>query len=189
MRAASSRSTPGLAAILGRRADDVVGLHYTEFVYPDDRAAAHARMVTLEASGAERVQHEERYLRPDGGVRRASVLTSSVTDGRGSAAVAILRVVDVTALRCAELEPDRATATLADVQAIAQLGSWEYDIATQQTTCSAELLRTFGLDPPTPPLDLTPLFEWVHGRSQSRPGGRLGVIRVRRPLGVPNRPA
>jgi PAS domain S-box-containing protein len=152
----------GLAAILGRRAAEVVGLHYTEIVHPDDRAAAHARMVELTAGGAARLQHEERYLRPDGGVRWVTVLTSSVTDGRGTAASAALRVVDVTARRRAELERDRATATLADVQAIAHLGSWEYDFATQQTTCSGELLRIFGLDPVTPPPDITPLFEWVH---------------------------
>ena len=152
----------GLAAILGRRSAEVVGLHYTEIVHPDDRAATHARLVEFMAGGADRLQHEERYLRPDGGVRWVTVLTSRVTDGSGTTASSAVRVIDITDCRQAELERDLATATLAEVQAIAHLGSWEYDFATQQTTCSDELFRIFGLDPATPPPDIKPLFERIH---------------------------
>jgi PAS domain S-box-containing protein len=91
-----------------------------------------------------------------------AVVTSRITDRRATAASAVLRVVDITARRRAELERDRVTATLAEAQAIAHLGSWDYDFATQRTTCSDELLRIFGLDPATAPPEITPLFEWIH---------------------------
>lgn len=152
----------GLAAILGRRPTEVVGLRYTEVVHPDDRAAAHARMAQLSSGDVSRLRYEERYLRPDGDVRWVAVVTSRVTDQSVNAGTAVHRVVDITARRQAELERDQATATLAEAQAIAHLGSWEYDYATQRTTCSDELLRIFGLDPTTAPRDVTSLFEWVH---------------------------
>ena len=38
---------------------------------------------------------------------------------------------------------------LAEAQAIAHLGSWEYDFATGRTVGSDELFRIFGVDPTT----------------------------------------
>lgn len=152
----------GLAAILGRPPTELVGLRCTEVIHPDDRAAAHARMTQLSCGDVSRLRYEQRYLRPDGEVRWVAVVTTLVTDRRVSAGSAVHRVVDITARRQAELERDQATATLAEAQAIAHLGSWEYDFATQRTTCSEELLRIFGLDPTTAPRDVASLFEWVH---------------------------
>ena len=152
----------GLAAILGRRPTELVGLRYIEVVHPDDRAAVQARMDELSAGDVSRLRHGERYLRPDGDVRWVAVVTTLVTDRRVSPGTAVHRVVDITARRQAEVERDQATATLAEAQAIADLGSWEYDFATQRTTCSDELLRIFGLDPTTASRDVASLFEWVH---------------------------
>jgi PAS domain S-box-containing protein len=152
----------GLAAILGRTATEVVGRHYSAVVHPDDRAGAHARMVKFAARGTGRLRHEDRYLRPDGEVRWVSVVTSRISDRRATAASAVLRVVDITARRRAELERDRVTAILAEAQAIAHVGSWEYDFATQRATCSDELLRIFGVEAATEPPDITPLFDWIH---------------------------
>ncbi|HEV3364115.1 MAG TPA: PAS domain S-box protein [Acidimicrobiia bacterium] len=152
----------GLAAILGRRAAEVVGLHYSEVVHPDDRAAAHGRMVKFMVSAAGRLRHEERYLRPDGDVRWVNVVTTRIIDRPDSAASAVLRVVDITPRRRAEFERDRVTAMLAEAQAIAHVGSWEYDFATQRTTCSNQLLRILGLEKATEAPDITPLFDWIH---------------------------
>jgi len=158
----------GLATILGRRAAEVVGLHYTDVVHPDDRAAARARMVKLLAGGAGRLRHEERYERPDGSVRWVAVVASAITARPATTPSAVLRVVDITARRQAEQERDRVIATLAEAQAVAHLGSWEYDFATQTTTCSDELLRIFGHDPAAPVPDVTALFEWVHVDDRKR---------------------
>jgi PAS domain S-box-containing protein len=159
----------GLAAILGRRAADVIGMHYADVVHPDDRPAAQARMAEFVSGPAGRHRHEERYLRPDGEVRWVAVVTTRTTNGRPTAASAVIRVVDITARRRAETERDRflerlkrREAQLAEAQAIAHVGSWEYDFATQRTACSEELFRIFGLDPATSPRDVTPLFDWVH---------------------------
>jgi PAS domain S-box-containing protein len=140
----------------------VVGLHYSDVVHPDDWSAAHARMTELMVGDISRVRHDERYVRPDGEVRWVAVVTSRINDRGVTTGTALHRVVDITARRRAELERDQAAATLAEAQAIAHFGSWEYDFATQETTCSAELLRIFGLDPTMTPPDVTSLFEWIH---------------------------
>lgn len=152
----------GLAAILGREAADVVGWHCTEVVHPDDRGAAQALLLEFMAGGADQLRHEERLLRADGDVRWVAVFTSRIAKPGGTEACAILWVVDITARRHAEHERDRVAATLAEAQAIAHLGSWEYDLATHRTMFSEELFRIFGLDPSTSPPDITLLFQCMH---------------------------
>jgi two-component system sensor histidine kinase/response regulator len=159
----------GLAAILGRRAADLVGRPYAEIVHPEDRAAVAVRMAQFLSGVAGRERHEDRYVRPDGEVRWVVVIMSRAGHGGAGAAPAVLRMVDITAGRRAEMERDRflqqlerREAQLAEAQAIAHLGSWEYDFATQRTTCSEELFRIFGLDPATSSPDVTPLFELIH---------------------------
>ena len=61
---------------------------------------------------------------------------------------AVLAVVwDVTERWQAERELEQARSRLAEAQAIAHLGSFEYDAATRQTRWSAEEYRIYGLDP------------------------------------------
>ncbi|MBD1875799.1 PAS domain S-box protein [Nodosilinea sp. FACHB-131] len=44
----------------------------------------------------------------------------------------------------------RSQSGLAEAQRIAQLGSWEFNLASQTISCSAELSRIYGLDPAQP---------------------------------------
>lgn len=150
--------SPGLAAILGRPAADVIGMPYGAVLHPADWAAARGWLESSLAGTVRRQRHDQRYVRPDGEVRWVAVTATQPRDVRRTAAAAVLRVVDITD----RLRFERRESHLAEAQAIAHLGSWEYDFSAQQTTCSDELFRIFGLDPATAPPDITPLFDWVH---------------------------
>jgi PAS domain S-box-containing protein len=54
---------------------------------------------------------------------------------------------DITALMCTEQALARSEAQLNEAQRIAHLGSWEWDVATNQLSWSAEQYRIFGFDP------------------------------------------
>jgi PAS domain S-box-containing protein len=55
--------------------------------------------------------------------------------------------VDVTVRRKAENELRQSQARIAEVQRLARLGSWEWNVAKNQVTWSEELFRIYALDP------------------------------------------
>jgi PAS domain S-box-containing protein len=68
-------------------------------------------------------------------------------DGRGVPYQYMALRFDVTERKQAEAALRRGEARLAEAQRIAQLGSWEFDLATQTITWSEEMFRIFGRDP------------------------------------------
>src|SRR4051794_177314 len=51
---------------------------------------------------------------------------------------------------------------LAEAQAIAHLGSWEWDVVRDEVTWSDEMYRIYGLEPQESPVDYTRFLEFVH---------------------------
>src|SRR5436853_6212441 len=58
---------------------------------------------------------------------------------------------DITAVKNAEEELTRSRALLAGAERVAEIGSWEHDPETGETTWRDQLFRIYGVDPPTPP--------------------------------------
>ena len=56
-------------------------------------------------------------------------------------------MVDVRALRAAEARSRASEAALKEAQQLAQLGSWSWDLTSDEVTWSQELYRIFGLLP------------------------------------------
>lgn len=70
---------------------------------------------------------------------------------------------------------------LEETQALARVGSWEWDIPPVQSTWSKEMLRIFGRDPAGPPPTLDELIAAVH--PDDRAGFQELVARVRQTPG------
>jgi PAS domain S-box-containing protein len=66
---------------------------------------------------------------------------------------------------------------LEETQALARVGSWEWDLSEWRATWSKEMLRIFGRDPAGPPPTLDELIASVHPDDQ--PGFRELVARIR----------
>lgn len=62
----------------------------------------------------------------------------------------------------AERELARAHTRLAEAQEVAQIGSWEWDIATNRVTWSEELYRLWGLDPRSVELTYERYLDSIH---------------------------
>ena len=62
----------------------------------------------------------------------------------------------------AERELARAHTSLAEAQEVAQIGSWEWDIATNRVTWSEELYRLWGLDPQSVELTYELYLDSIH---------------------------
>jgi PAS domain S-box-containing protein len=96
------RANPAYCELLGRREEEVVGRLFSDFVHPDDRAEDLDGFRRMASGQAPIHQVEKRYLRPDGSVRRAWLVSSVVRNAAGLPVRSLAIVQDVTERREAE---------------------------------------------------------------------------------------
>ena len=116
-------------------------------VHPDDRdRIADADRRAMEDGLTYEV--EFRVVGPGGHVRwllEQGKVTERNDHGRACRMLGVTR--DITAQKMADAALRRSEASLAEAQRLAKLGSWEWDLGTDQVRWSDELYRIFGLVP------------------------------------------
>jgi PAS domain S-box-containing protein len=136
----------GAERIKGYRAEEILGQHFSRFYEPDDVAAGLPARMLARALAEGRFQARGWRVRKDGGRFYAQVTLTALVDTNGQLTGYAKITQDVTA----ELEAERVRREreeqLAQAQAVAQLGSFEWDLAGDQVTWSPELYRILGLD-------------------------------------------
>jgi diguanylate cyclase (GGDEF)-like protein/PAS domain S-box-containing protein len=99
------RVNPSLCDLLGYRAEDLLGMTFSEITHPDDVAySAEVFAQAMESEFSTVYQHEKRYLRGDGRPVWVAVTTSVVRTADGRARNAISQVEDITTRKAAEDE-------------------------------------------------------------------------------------
>ncbi len=145
--------------------DDLTLERLRQAIHPEDRSRVEA---SLQKALSERTNYaaEYRIVLPDGRVRWIQ------STGRGEYAEGVpVRMIgvalDVTDRKTAEEEINRREGQLAEAQRIAQVGSYEWDVASGRVFRSAQLCAIFGLRPE----EFEPSFEGylrrVHPEDQS----------------------
>jgi PAS domain S-box-containing protein len=137
----------GAERINGYRAEEILGQHVARFYEPDDVAAGLPARMLARAAREGRFQARGWRVRKDGGRFHAQVTLTALVDDQGRLTGYAKITQDVTA----EVEAERARkereAQLAEAQAVAKLGSFEWSLAGDQVTWSPELYRILGVDP------------------------------------------
>ena len=85
---------PALCRILGRSADDLLGMHADEFTTAT--TSAHSQHDRLLAGEIDDYEVEKRFLRPDGAVVWAALHVAAVRDEQGRALSLVSQVHDIT---------------------------------------------------------------------------------------------
>ena len=134
------------AAILGYNPTDLVGQSFRKVVHPDDVAEDVARIREMLAGVMPGYSREKRHVRADGSFVWVNLNLSLIRDANGQPdyLVAVIEDIDqrhtiLHALRDSE-------ARLREAQRIAQLGSWELDLATNRLHWSPEIYTIFEID-------------------------------------------
>lgn len=102
---------PSLCALLGYRADELIGRDFRAIVHPDDLPLAETDLARLQDGSTDQVSSERRYVRRDGTtiwMQRNAVL---VAGAHGDGDVLVAQFQDVTARRHAEAELARLART------------------------------------------------------------------------------
>jgi PAS domain S-box-containing protein len=184
----------GAERIKGYTAEEILGQEFTRFYEPDDIAAGIPARMLARAVAEGRYQGRGWRVRKDGGRFYAHVTVTALFDPSGRLSGFAKITQDVTA----ELEAERALRDreyqLAEAQAVAKLGSFEWSLADDQVRWSPELYRILGLDPEAYCGTLDGLLRLVHPDDRAEAAATLRLaaaeatsfrmqVRVLRPTG------
>jgi len=137
----------GAERIKGYTADEILGQEFTRFYQPDDIAAGLPAEMLARAARDGRTQGRGWRVRKDGRRFYAQVTITALFDGQGQ----LIGYAKITQDVTDELEAERARRDreyqLAEAQAVAQLGSFEWELASGEVSWSPELCRILGLGP------------------------------------------
>jgi PAS domain S-box-containing protein len=136
-------------------------------IHPDDRERSRAVWDTAIRTG-EPYAWDFRIVRPDGEIRVIHSRGALIRDAAGQPERMVGSSQDITERVQAERALARREAQLAEAQRLAQLGSWERDIATGQLTWSDELYRIYGLEPQEIPASFEAFMKHVHPDDAAR---------------------
>ncbi len=138
-------------------------LSYAEIIHPEDLGRVVEECDAYLESGATHSTHMHyRVIRADGEIIFVDEANRVVRDAHGRPSHYVGHVVDVTERRQAEEELRRRKAALAEALDIAQLGYWEWDLATGYVDWSAEMYRMLGVEPGDIEPSLEAFCEFVH---------------------------
>ena len=123
---------------------------------------------TFSAGLPESLQLEARLRRGDGAEVVALVGAAQVQDAAGTPVSYLCHFEDVTSRVHARELLELNEGRLADAQQVARLGSWDWDIASGEVTCSDELYRICGRRPERGTRGVQDLLDQVHPDDRGR---------------------
>ncbi|MGZ4437644.1 MAG: PAS domain S-box protein, partial [Nocardioidaceae bacterium] len=137
------------ADLLGRTVEEMQGLsvYATLDEVGQEQFAQHLALMHQGVHSATEVECS--LVRKDGSRLWAMVSDAPLYDDQGRIAGFVHRLTDHTGRRELVEELRTSRAQLADAQAIARVGSWDLDFATDHVTWSDHMFTLLGLDPAT----------------------------------------
>jgi PAS domain S-box-containing protein len=139
------------------------------FVIPEDLPRMQGEMAEIMARGERDMDFAFRIRRPDGEVRCIEGSAEFFYDTDGTPLRMVGVNVDVTERVRAEEERRRSDALLREMERIAHIGSWEWDLETGTLWWSEELYEVYGVDPAAGPVTFERFLALLH------PGDRVMV--------------
>lgn len=134
---------------------------FTDFVAPAEQGAFRAYLKQCGATGSGHSSEFE-LVRADQASFYVQVQCLTVTSDEGKPAQFRLAVMDVTARKQAEEAVRRSQSLLAAAQHIARMGSWEWDLKTNEFHLSDEIYRIHGVDSATAVPSIESFLPLVH---------------------------
>jgi len=136
-------------------------------IHPDDRERVRGILQSA-VEHCSPFESEGRYNLPDGRQRNIFIRGIALSETAGKSARLFAVVQDVTELRLAEARDRQRESLLAQAEQLASLGSWQFDVAQQSFTWSAQIYRMLGLAPDNQPVPLSRACALFHPEDRAR---------------------
>jgi diguanylate cyclase (GGDEF)-like protein/PAS domain S-box-containing protein len=156
------RVNDNLCRLLGRTREQLLGKRDQQFTHPDDRAADLEWVERILRGELDTATLEKRFVRPDGTPVWTIANLTFLRDEQRKPICWIGQFQDVTERHLIEERLRDRERQLAEAQAIAQVGSWAWDGATDTIEWSDELCRLLGRPPGQPPADYAEYLDCIH---------------------------
>lgn len=163
---------PAAERLYGYSAEEALGASIAMLVPPELRGGSGGLLATVRAGETVR-QIDTRRMGKDGRRIDVSISMSPIRDESGTIVGAAGFTRDISMRIAADERLRRSEAQLAEAQEMASLGSWEWNIASNEVTWSPELYRILGRDPDRSPASNERYFESLH--SSDRAPARAAV--------------
>lgn len=141
------RVNQALCRMLGYSAEELTQRTYLEITHPEDRGLHVSSTGLLERGEIRSFQIAKRYLHKDGSALDTLLSVSTVRDAEGNPLYNIGQIEDVTERKRAEEALRRSEDHLNRAQRVAHIGSWDWDLRTDEVRRSAELYEIYGAAP------------------------------------------
>lgn len=156
-----------LCELLGYSRDEMADLTWGLLTHPDDLAADLAQLRRVLAGEIDSYSLEKRFLRKGGGILWSLVSVGCVRRADGSVDFMVGLLKDISKRKAIEEELQRERDLLREAEAIGQVGSIEWDVATGRWTVSDEFRNIYGFSPGEP-IRTGHLLALVHPDDKSR---------------------
>ena len=168
-----------MAELLGRAPEDMVGFSALEGLDEEGRAQFREYLAELDAApdDDEGGQGSESLLyRPDGSTIWVVVSHSPVRDDDGHRIGWLHRVTEHTEQKHLLDSLRQREQLLAAAQAIAQIGSWEWDVTTDTVTWSDQLYRIYNVDPDEFAATYQAFLQFIHPEDRPMVEGAVASV-------------
>jgi PAS domain S-box-containing protein len=145
----------------------LIGVDASAHIHPEDQGRVRKSFLETIRDGKAHPT-EFRFLLPGGEVRDIESSPSAVLDPQGKVEFVVAVARDVTERRRTEEALRARDVQLQEAQALANLGSWEWDLRTNSRTWSDQLSRIFGLRPKQLPSTFDGFYPLVHADDRER---------------------
>jgi PAS domain S-box-containing protein len=159
-------ANPAYSRLLGD-SKDLVGTDAFHEIHPEDKEQVEKAFFDTVHDGQNR-HVEFRFLLPSGEVRWIESNRSAVFDSHGRVAHVVAVARDVTERRLQDEALRARDVQLQEAQALANLGSWEWDVRTNSRRWSDQLARIFGLRHDQVPSTFDGFYPLVHPEDRER---------------------
>jgi len=146
---------------------DLVGSDAFREIHPEDKDEVEKAFFDTVHDGQNR-DVEFRFLLPSGEIRWIESHRSAVFDSHGGVAHVVAVARDVTERRQQEETLRARDVQLQEAQALANLGSWEWDVRTNSRRWSDQLIKIFGLRDDQVPPTFDGFYPLVHPEDRER---------------------
>ncbi|MBW4463631.1 MAG: PAS domain S-box protein [Nodosilinea sp. WJT8-NPBG4] len=136
-----------LCEITGYGEAELLATTFQAITHPDDLDTDLDLMRQLLNQEIRHYHLEKRYRHRQGHWIWVLLSVSIVTDEQQGPLYFVAQIQDINERKQSEMALHKSQALLLEAQSLGRIGSWEYDVATQKVTWSAEKFRILGRDP------------------------------------------
>ncbi|MDH5541349.1 MAG: EAL domain-containing protein [Nitrospinota bacterium] len=135
-----------LCEILGYEAEELVGRSPLDFMHESSKTEFLKKIATVSQTD-HRLYEELIFIRKNGEMVYLRLSATTKRDSAGNAIGSFAFVTDFTDIKKAEDALKRSEDALLKGQKVAKMGSWDWNIITNELVWSDEIYRIFGLEP------------------------------------------